>query len=232
MPAKNSIKIYASNCYYHIYNRGVEKRLIFQDEQDYAVFLSYLKTYLLPKNEKELRERLSDPNTSYKEKEDILKLLRLNNFADEIILLTFCLMPNHFHFLVKQGSADAIDRFMNSISTRYTMYFNRKNDRVGPLYQDVYKGVLVNSDEQLLHLSRYIHRNPVHQSASQGDALRVQLAKQPSSYFDYLGKNHTEWVKPQEILAYFSKTNPSLSYQSFVEQKEDFGVISKIALDL
>src|SRR3989344_6529764 len=102
MPSRNETKQYVTNGFYHIYNRGVEKRIIFLDQQDYAVFLSYLKEYLLPKNEKELYERLSDPNTSAKEKDKILRLLRMNNFAEEIILLAYCLMPNHFHFFIKQ----------------------------------------------------------------------------------------------------------------------------------
>ena len=127
MPSRNSIKQYVNNSYYHIYNRGVEKRLIFLDAQDYAVFLSYLKEYLTPKNEQELRQKLSDPNTSYKEKDKILKLLRLNNFYGEITLLAYCLMPNHFHFFIKQKSAVSIDKFMQSLSTRYTMYFNCKH---------------------------------------------------------------------------------------------------------
>ena len=105
MPAKNSVKNYVENSYYHLYNRGVEKRIIFQDSQDYAVFLNYLKEYLLPKDEQNLRNKLTDPNISYKEKDKIIKLLRLNNFTDEIILIAYCLMPNHFHLLVKQKSS-------------------------------------------------------------------------------------------------------------------------------
>lgn len=140
-------------------------------------------------------------------------------------------MTNHFHFLVKQNSANAIDGFMNSLCTRYTMYFNRKYKRIGPLYQDVYKAVIVVSDEQLLHLTRYIHRNPVH-SDSKGSVSYSDIIKQPSSYLEYLGQRKTEWIRPEEILEFFSKTNPSLSYQSFVEQKEDFGLIEKVAIDL
>ena len=118
MPGKNSIKQYADNGYYHIYNRGVEKRVIFQDQQDYNVFLSYLKNYLLPKNDKELKEKLSDPNISYKERDKIIKLLGLNNFAGEITLIAYCLMPNHFHFQIKQKGGASIDKFMNSLATR------------------------------------------------------------------------------------------------------------------
>ena len=228
MPAKNSRKIYSETSYYHIYNRGVEKRLIFQDSQDYGVFLSYLKDYLLPKDEKGLKEMLSDPKVSYKEKDRIIKLLQLNNFNGELTLLAYCLMPNHFHFLLHQKSIDSIDRFMNSIGTRYTMYFNKKYERVGFLYQGVYKAVMITTDEQLLHLSRYIHKQAL---ALQGLALERGMQEQPSSYLDYIGKRKTAWVHPEEILKFFSKTNPKLSYENFVMHNDDFGIINKLTLE-
>lgn len=225
MPAKNSIKQYVDNSYYHLYNRGVEKRLIFLDQQDYAVFLSYLKTYLLPKNEKELHERLLDENISYKERDKILKLLRLNNFADEITLLAYCLMPNHFHLFIKQKSSLSIDKFMQSLCTRYTMYFNRKYKRVGSLFQAVYKAVLISHETQFIYLSKYIHKQAL---ASQGDTWE---AKQPSSYLMYLGKENIEWVQSDEVLSFFSKTNPKMSYREFVEGQDDFTVIKDILLE-
>lgn len=221
MPSRNSTKQYLSNSYYHIYNRGVEKRKIFLDDQDYTVFLSYLKEYLLPKEEESLREQLADPTTSYKEKDKITKLLRLNNFAEEITLLAYCLMPNHFHFFVKQTGANDIDKFMNSLCTRYSMYFNKKYKRVGSLYQDVYKAVLITNEEQFIYLSKYIHKQAL---ASQGDALRGY----PSSYAEYIGIRKTSWIYPQEVLTYFSKTSGSLSYQSFIEEEENFDLIQNI----
>ena len=224
MPAKNSRKLYVENSYYHIYNRGVEKRKIFLNPQDYGVFLGYLKEYLLPKNENALHESLSNPNTSLQEKAKLLKLLRLNNFTNEITLLAYCLMPNHFHFFVKQKSSESIDKFIQSLCTRYTMYFNRKYKRVGSLYQGVYKAVQITSEPQFIYLSKYIHRQAL---ALQGETLQ----EQPSSYLDYLGKRKTEWVKPDEVLAYFSKSIPSLTYQSFVEETEDMGDIQDIVLD-
>jgi len=217
MPAKNSRKIYAENGYYHIYNRGVEKRIIFLDQQDYGVFLSYLKEYLLPKNEKELYQRLSDPNISYKERDKILKLLRLNNFNQEINLFAYCLMPNHFHFFVKQKSQGAIDKFMNSLGTRYTMYFNRKYKRVGSLYQGVYKAVLITADAQLVYLSKYIHKQAI--------------PKQPSSYPEYIGTRKTLWVNPKEVLSNFSKSIFSLSYEKFVTESDSVDNLGDLVMD-
>jgi len=232
MPAKNSRKEYLENGYYHIYNRGVEKRIIFLDQQDYAVFLSYLKEYLIIKNEKELQERLSDPKTLWIEKDKILRRLRLNNFYEEITLLAYCLMPNHFHFFIKQKSVGAIDSFMNSLATRYTMYFNRKYKRVGHLYQGVYKAVLITSEPQFLHLSRYIHQQALASRKSlQGQALRSLQEKQPCSYPEYLGKRKTEWIHPEEVLFYFSKENPRLSYENFVKQQDDGEILQKLILE-
>lgn len=234
MASKNSIKIYAEDSFYHLYNRGVEKRRIFEDNQDYAVYLSYLKNYLLPKNEKELYKKLSDPNTSYKERDTVLGLLRMNNFHEEITLCAYCLMPNHFHLLIKQKSAGSIDKFMNSLCVRYVMYFNKKYKRVGRLFQDVYKAVLVASDEQLLYLSSYIHRNPLLKNlgklASEDDLFRALFSK-PSSLPEYLGQRNAEWVHPEEILTHFSKTNPNLSYEAFVKQTEDLSVIGNLTID-
>lgn len=224
MPARNVIKQYAPKGYYHIYNRGVEKRKIFLDKQDYSVFLSYLKEYLTPKNEKSLFDILASPTSSPLEKDKARKLLRMNNFADEITLLAYCLMPNHFHLSIKQKSMKAIDKFMNSFGTRYTIYFNLKYKRVGPLYQDVYKAVQVVTDEQLLHLTRYIHKQAL---ALQGDALQ----EQPSSYQEYVGKRKTEWISSSEVLSYFSTVNPTLSYEAFVSQEDDSVALQEILIE-
>lgn len=224
MPAKNAMKQYQADGYYHIYNRGVEKRKIFLDEQDYRVFLSYLKEYLSFKDKKALFERLADSNTSYKEKDKLIKQLHLNNFFDKITLLAYCLMPNHFHFLVKQKGANDIDGFMRSLCTRYTMYFNKKYKRVGSLYQGVYKAVIVSTDEQLLHLSRYIHKQAL---ALQGETLRE---RQPSSYAEYCGRRSTSWIKPDEILSFFSKKQGS-SYDSFVKESASAQVLQGLTLE-
>lgn len=231
MPAKNSIKEYVNDGFYHIYNRGVERRTIFQDAQDYSVFLSYLKDYLLPKDEEELNKKLENRHTTPAEKDKILKTLKMNNFADEISLIAYCLMPNHFHFLIKQKNSDSMDKFMNSLSTRYVMYFNKKYKRVGPLYEGVYKAVLVSTNEYLLHLSRYIHKQASSIPSLTGGG-------QPSSYQTYLGNQNISWVKPEIVLNFFSKSLPPgkqeisrNSYKSFVSQEDDMDLIYKLVLE-
>lgn len=218
MPSKNSRKTYVPNGFYHIYNRGVEKRNIFEDKQDYSVFLSYLKVYLTPKDIDKLQNKLSDPKVPWLEKDKVIKQLRLNNFFDEIKLLAYCLMPNHFHLLLNQKSADGIDRLMNSLNTRYVGYFNKKYKRIGPLYQGVYKAVLVKTDEQLTHLSAYIHRNPAQSLSSkdlQNRAIQI-LTKQPSSLPEYLGQRKTSWIICKNMLKFFSYSNKLTSYKHFV----------------
>ncbi len=229
MPAKNSIKRYLADSFYHLYNRGVEKRNIFLDEQDYSVFLSYLKTYLLPKNTAELNKVVRSPEANYKEKAKALQLLDLNNFSGEIELHCYSLIPNHFHFLVKQKEENSIDSFLNSLGTRYTMYFNQRYHRVGKLYQGVYKAVLIETDEQLLHLSRYIHLNPHNfLKAPIADWEKIRL---PNSFPDYLGRRKTEWLKTDQILSYFRRTDPRSDYFSFVKNYCDPELIKNLLID-
>lgn len=229
MPATNSIKSYIANSYYHIYNRGVEKRDIFLDEQDFAVFLSYLKSYLLPKDENSLRSVLASSSASSRDKDQAAHLLRLNNFSNEIELLCYSLLPNHFHLLVYQHSRDAIDRFINSLGTRYTKYFNRRYSRVGGLYQGVYKAVLVETENQLLHLSRYIHLNPFNWLGI--PVSRLIQNSLPSSLMEYLGQRQTDWVKTDRILGYFRKSDPRGDYLKFIDEHADMAFISPLVLD-
>ncbi|MEM2145687.1 MAG: transposase [Candidatus Jordarchaeaceae archaeon] len=166
----------------------------------------------------ELQKKLTDPRITWREKDKILKMMRLNNFYGEINLLCYCLMPNHFHLLIKQKSSNAIDRFMNSLNTKYVMYFNKKYSRVGPLFEGVYKAVLVKTTEQLMYLSAYIHGNPSVKSnsispISQGEALN-KLLFQPSSLPEYLGLKTTNWVETSLILNLFPRQKGS--YEKFV----------------
>lgn len=197
MPAKNALKPYYENGYYHIYNRGVAKGLVFLDHQDYLVFMSYLKEYLSPPRPPSEEELLSNK-----------RRYLIKNYHDKIVILAFGLMPNHFHLIVKQTDSRVIEFFMRSLLTRFAGYFNKRHDkRVGHLFQDVYKGRLIEKDEDLWWLSRYIHRNP--QEFLKNDQ---RLADYPySSYSAYLGLQNLSWVDSSIILSQIK------NYQDFVE---------------
>ncbi len=178
------------NGYYHVYNRGSEKRSIFQSNRDYTRFL----------------ERTKENSKKY-----------------AITILCYCLMPNHFHFLLQQTAEASIALFMNALQLGHAKFFNTKYERVGPLYQGRFKAKSVTSDEYLLQLSAYIHRNPIAGLADSGNTLDSRnliesLRSYPySSYREYLGLEAKRLAKSDIILAYFSKAQPKLSYRAFVE---------------
>lgn len=227
MAAKHSVKVYAKNSYYHVFNRGVEKREIFLDAQDVAVFLSYLSTYLTPKNEVELRKTLVSPLATTREKDEAKKLLQLKNYAADIDLLCYALVKNHFHLLIWQRE-NVLARFMNSIGKRYGMYFNRKYNRSGVLFQDAYKAVRVESDAHLVELSRYINVNPMR--AVRFDRLAMERMHLHSSMSEYVGERRTSWVKPTVILDHFSVRYPEMSYAAFVSLPVDEQMVAHYAL--
>lgn len=214
MPAKNSIKQYAENCFYHVYNRGVDKRDIFFDDLDYRVFLHLLKFYLSPQD---LKYQSEHPLT---EVTGIIpvRLHLFETLPNEIDLLAYCLMPNHFHLLLKQITSDGVTKLLRRISIVYAMYFNKRHKRVGHLFQGIFKAALIDKDSYLLHLSRYIHLNPTELTGI------IPVNYPYSSYEYYLGIKNAPWVKPKFILDYFqSNTNsPFLpkqinTYKKFVE---------------
>lgn len=222
MTAKNAIKTYVEDSFYHIYNRGVDKQEIFQDEQNYKVFFHFLKRYLTKPPELPGRIR---PHWK-------------SDLHDKINLIAYCLMPNHFHLMIKQSTEDAMTAFMRALSNSYVRYFNEKYKRVGPLFQGRYKAVLVETDSYLLHLTRYIHLNPIEleqvRPASRSDLVGYSY----SSYGDYLGKRKTNWVHPEEILSFFKTAQRTslkdiLSYQSFVEdyKGDSKEILGKLAID-
>ena len=203
MPGKNVLKDYRPNTYYHLYNRGVDKQKIFRDEKDFKKFLGYLKLYLTPINLQ--GSSLQAP-------------VRLKNYYGKVRLHAYCLIPNHYHFLLYQVDIDGINHFMRSLATKCSLYFNKKYKRVGPLYENIFKAVEIKTETQLTYISKYIHRNPV-------DILTTRMFLEDykySSYSNYLGRFSQSWVETSEILSYFKKQ----SYQNFVEEQEERDVVT------
>lgn len=195
-----------TNHIYHVFNRGVNKGDIFFSQKDYERFLSAARHYLT-KNSKFSYEK--DTNSNNSNDTGSLEL------KPKIEILAYCLMPNHFHFLIKQLEEDGITSYMRRFMNSYSHYVNVKNKRVGPLFQGRFKGVLIDSDEQLLHVSRYIHLNPL------VSTLVADLNDYPwSSYRAYIGKNvNDDLSKPNIILSNFKATE---DYKKFVSDQEDY----------
>src|SRR3989338_7697833 len=91
----------------------------------------------------------------------------------DVALLCYCLMPNHVHLLMRQNGDESIERFIHRLHTAYTMYFNKKYERIGAVFQGRFKAKLIETDEYLIHVSRYIHLNPLEILRAQGPALRL-----------------------------------------------------------
>jgi len=221
MPSKNSVKKYVVNGVYHIYNRGVEKREIFLDEQDYSIFLYYLKSYLTP-----LKEQIKPPSS--------IRYLRDFTLPQEIQLIAYVLMPTHFHLMLKQFTEKAIVEFMKRLCNAYVSYFNKKYERVGTLFQSRYKAVLIDKENYYLHLTRYIHLNPIELFSK--DIYKKLQNYSYSSYPDYIGKRNTQWIHKQEIIEYFKHNQDELgfsTYQEFTEKyaEESREILKNITID-
>jgi len=140
---------FVNNEFYHIYCRGVEKRRIFSDKRDYQRFLLSLEVFNA--------EGLTWISNKFSPEVDLPK------FSDDnlVDISSYCLMPNHYHLLLRQKVDNGITKFMRKINTGYTMYFNLKNERTGRLFESRFKSVHVDSDRYLKHLWNYIHLNPL-----------------------------------------------------------------------
>ena len=175
---------FANNEIYHIYNRGVEKRTIFLKERDYQRFLDGIHLF----------------NTSMPvrldQREDVEVEVNKNNKNPLVEILAFCLMPNHFHLLLRQAKTNGIPLFMQKLCTGYSMYFNKINDRVGSLFQNKFKAVRIATDEHLFCIPHYIHLNPleimnigINKKTNINSAVK-RLADYPwSSLPDFIGKS-------------------------------------------
>ena len=188
---------------YHVYNRGVEKRTIFLDTQDYYRGIHSLFEFNDSNPTTNMQRR--NPQMCEVEPRTVLKPPR--KLLVEI--LAFCCMPNHFHLLVRQKQEGGIIRFMQKLGTGYTMYFNKKYDRVGPLLQGSFKAVSVEKDAHFFYLPFYIHANPLElfeptwkQEGIRSIPRAVQFLENYrwSSHPDYLGKKNFPSVTQREPL--------------------------------
>lgn len=179
--------------YYHIYNRGVDKRIIFNDIDDYNRFILLL--YLCNSSDSVDIGSLFAEGMTFS---DILNLDRENSL---IAIGSYVLMPNHFHILGKEVVEGGISKFMSKILTGYSMYFNKKYKRSGSLFEGRFKITHVDKDQYLKYLFVYIHFNPIKlidpkwKENGIKDLLRAEkylASYRYSSYLDYIGISRLE----------------------------------------
>lgn len=137
--------------YYHIYNRGVDKRNVFETDADYMRFYASLAVF----NDADYND--AQVRTFNEAVENVRN--RVSDIKRLVDILSFCLVPNHFHLLIRQYREDGVAKFMQKIQLGYTKYFNLKNQRSGRLFQGPYQSVFVKYQAQLEHLPCYIHLN-------------------------------------------------------------------------
>ncbi len=186
--------------YYHVFNRGVEKRSVFSDARDYQRFTEIARYYLD-----------SDPPISFSQRARMAPEIqhRVLDYSEGLVeVVCYCLMPNHFHFLVRVVKDQGLETWVRRMINSYTRSFNTRSTRVGSLFQGPYKIVHVSSNEQLLHLSRYIHLNCVVAGlCPHAEDYRY------SSMGLYLKPDQPSWINSSIVLDQFS--SPA-DYQRFV----------------
>lgn len=182
---------------YHLMNRGVAKAPIFFTQKDYRQFIETIDYYRF----ESAPGKLSLFKGLGVDQRQVIKAALEKKNEKIVEILAYCLMPNHFHLLLKQLQDGGISLFMRKISASYSHYFNLKNERIGTLFQGVFKAVRVVSEEQLLHVIRYLHINPY-----VGLAIRKeQLKNYPwSSLPNYLNDQQSNLINPATIREYFS----------------------------
>src|SRR3989344_3252705 len=184
---------FANGEFYHIYNRGTDKRAIFCDKYDFDRFIQSMTEFNSTKPIGSLFEN------SFRDQLGVRDAKLVN-------IVAYCLNPNHSHLILEQRQKDGISKFMGRLGGGYVSHFNIKYKRIGTLFQGRFKAIHIDSNEYLLHLSAYVNlNNKVHRI--KGEFFR-------SSWNEYLNKNKTNLSRPDIILKQFSNSD---EYKNFAE---------------
>jgi len=189
--------------YYHVFNRGVARQPTFLSRFDYKYALESLAYYqvvnpVIPLSR--FRETSEEDRGNYLD-----TILNMPRYVD---IVAFVFMPNHFHMLLKQNEESGVSTFLSKFTNSYTRYFNVKHQRVGPLFQGRFKSVHIETTEQLLHVSRYIHLNPLVSGVVREEEVKRY---EWSSLSDYLQASSKKCV-----LLPVLETFPKGDYEKFV----------------
>lgn len=196
--------------YYHIYNRGVNKQTLFHDRSDYVRFLFMMLYFQSSKTFSNIRRYVIfylKNNIFNIALSDIQKII-----SDQHIgIISFCIMPNHFHIIIKGIKKDGATSYMHRVLGGYSRYYNKKYGTSGHLFQGAYKIVHIENNIQLLYLSAYIHRNPRSLLGWENKELKYEW----SSYQDYVKEGRFGRLLTQTII--LDQFSSKKDYQKFVE---------------
>lgn len=205
---------FAPGEYYHLYNRGTDKRVIFLDDEDHDRFVSLL--YLC--NSGIPIHRSDHPAATLR------RLFLIDRETTLVDIGAYCLMPNHFHILLREYSEGGVSLFMKKLLTAYAMYFNKKYERIGTLFEGPFRSRHIGRDEYLKYLFAYIHLNPIG-IIDDGWKKKIIHSKQVaekfiseysySSYIDYAASAAPRWES-----AILNK----LAFPEYFEKKSDFKI--------
>lgn len=190
---------FASGEYYHLYNRGTEKRKIFLNKKDYDYFLFLMYICNTRKSIK-----LRDVGENFEREETIVDIG------------AYCLMPNHFHILIREKIEGGISKYMLKLMTGYSMYFNKRYERTGKLYEGVFKSSLLDKDTYLKYIYSYIHLNPAKlQDKNWRENKKRNIVMLLNYTFSYSYSSIKEYTSEQ-----FKIINPS-QFPSYFKKPED-----------
>lgn len=198
---RRDYKGFSTGEYYHIFNRGNAKSDIFLEDADYQLFLNRLSEALFP-------------NPAHGHHVQRGRGVRKQLPPDSFSLIAYCLMPNHYHLLVRQNSELPVGALVLKVCGGYAKVFNKKYHRVGSLFQDQFKAVHVDRNEYLLHLSAYIHQNP-----KVAGLVSDMGAWEYSSYPEYVRQVEWEVCDKKIILDQFQGPD---AYSVFANESFEF----------
>ena len=198
--------ILATGEIYHVFNRSIENRTIFTGKKECYRALETLNYYQYSNVPVRYSHFIS---LNQHRKDDVLSSLT----GKDVTILAFCLMPNHYHLLLRQEKDKGISKFMANFSNSFSKYYNLKADRSGVLFQGVFKAVRIETEEQLNHVSRYIHLNPVTSFIIEAELLDKY---EWSSLPEYLNLTTRRISEPNLILSQYKNRN---AYRNFVHDQ-------------
>lgn len=194
---------------YHVFNRTVANERIFLNKRYNQRFLALLDYYRFS------QQKRYSHFLNLSEKERLEYLTKIKKARPLVEIYAFAIMPNHFHLLLKQSENEGIKKLMSNLQNGFAKYFNLKNERLGTLFQNMFKAKRVENEEQLTHISRYIHLNPVSSCLIEID----DLPQYPwTSLPNYLESN-SGLVSPGLILAIFGTVD---EYKKFIFDQADY----------